>query len=207
MLTKRPGGSGKSSSELDYAIRQILSNALVSDEVVDIFKVAGLEKPDISILSDEFLLEVQRSPRKNVAVDLLSRLLSDEIRVTRRQNVVRARRFSEMLERALKGYHNRSIETAKVISELIEMAKGMKAARCRGEQLGMSAEEVAFFDALAQNEGAVEVLGDDKLMIIAREVVSTIRAYTTIDWTLKGVSAGQPQTLGSTSTGPIRISA
>lgn len=185
VLTKRPGGSGKTTAELDHAIRQILSNALVSEEVVDIFKVAGLDKPDISILSDEFLLEVQRLPKKNLAVELLSRLLNDEIRVTRRQNVVQARVFSEMLDRALKGYHNRSIETAKVISELIEMAKEMQAARDRGEKLGMSPEEVAFFDALAQNESAVDVLGNDQLMVIAREVVATIRANLTIDWTLK----------------------
>ena len=185
VLTKRPGGSGKSSAELDHAIKQILSNALVSEEVVDIFKVAGLEKPDISILSDEFLLEVQRLPKKNLAVELLSRLLNDEIRVTKRQNVVQARLFSEMLDRALKGYHNRSIETAKVISELIEMAKEMQAARERGEKLGLSKEEVAFFDALAQNESAVDVLGNDQLMVIAREVVATIRANVTIDWTLK----------------------
>jgi type I restriction enzyme R subunit len=185
VLTKRPGGSGKSASELDHAVRQILSNALVSDEVVDIFKVAGLDKPDLSILSDEFLLEVQKLPRKNLAIELLSRLLNDEIKVTRRQNVVQARMFSEMLDKALKGYHNRSIETAKVISELIEMAKEMKEARERGEKLGLSKEEVAFFDALAQNASAVDVLGNDQLMLIAREVVATIRANTTVDWTLK----------------------
>ena len=184
-LAKRGSGSGKTGDDLDHAVRQILSRALVSDEVVDIFAVAGLEKPDISILSDEFLAEVKQLPQRNLAVELLQRLLNDEVKAGSKRNVVQSRGFLEMLERTLAKYHNRSIETAQVIEELIALAKKMQAARERGVSLGLSDDEIAFYDALSTNESAVEVLGDEQLRIIAREVVKTLRANVTVDWTIK----------------------
>jgi len=184
-LAKRAGGSGKTGDELDHAVRQILSRALVSDEVVDIFAVAGLDKPDISILSDEFLAEVRQLPRRNLAVELLQRLLNDEVKAGSKRNVVQSRGFLEMLERTLAKYHNRSIGTAQVIEELIALAKEMQAARARGESMGLTDDEIAFYDALATNESAVEVMGDAQLRVIAREVVKTLRANVTVDWTIK----------------------
>jgi type I restriction enzyme R subunit len=184
-LAKKGGGSGKTGDELDHAVRQILSRALVSDEVVDIFAVAGLEKPDISILSDEFLAEVRQLPQRNLAVELLQRLLNDEVKAGSKRNVVQSRGFLEMLERTLAKYHNRSIETAQVIEELIALAKEMQAAKERGEALGLTDDEVAFYDALSLNHSAVQVMGDEQLRVIAREVVKTLRANVTVDWTLR----------------------
>ncbi len=185
VLAKNEPGERKSSEDLDHAIRQIISKAMVSDEVVDIFAAAGLKKPDISILSDEFLAEVRGMPQRNLAVELLQKLLKGEIKVRSRRNVVQARAFSEMLEQALRRYQNRAIETAKVIEELIGLAKDMRQAAQRGEDLGLSDDEVAFYDALEANDSAVKVLGDDALRTIARELVATVRANVTIDWTVR----------------------
>lgn len=185
VLAKNEPGERKSSEDLDHAIRQIISKAMVSDEVVDIFAAAGLKKPDISILSDEFLAEVRGMPQRNLAVELLQKLLKGEIKVRSRRNVVQARAFSEMLEQALRRYQNRAIETAKVIEELIQLAKDMRQAAQRGENLGLSDDEVAFYDALETNDSAVKVLGDDALRTIARELVATVRANVTIDWTVR----------------------
>lgn len=185
VLAKNEPGERKSSENLDHAIRQIISKAMVSDEVVDIFAAAGLKKPDISILSDEFLAEVRGMPQRNLAVELLQKLLKGEIKVRSRRNVVQARAFSEMLEHALRRYQNRAIETAKVIEELIQVAKDMRLAVQRGENLGLSDDEVAFYDALETNDSAVKVLGDDALRTIARELVATVRANVTIDWTVR----------------------
>jgi hypothetical protein len=153
--------------------------------VIDIFAAAGLKKPDISILSDEFLAEVRGMPQRNLAVELLRKLLAGEIKTRSRRNVVQARSFAEMLERALKKYQNRAIETAQVIEELIELAREMREASARGEQLGLSDDEVAFYDALETNDSAVQVLGDETLRTIARELVSTVRNNLTIDWTVR----------------------
>ncbi len=185
VLAKSLAGERKTDEDLDHAIRQIISKAMVSDEVVDIFAAAGLKKPDISILSDEFLTEVRGMPQRNLAVELLEKLLKGEIKTRGKRNVVQARSFAEMLEQALRKYQNRAIETAKVIEELIQLAKDMRAAGQRGEQLGLNDDEVAFYDALETNDSAVKVLGDEALRTIARELVKTVRANVTIDWTVR----------------------
>jgi type I restriction enzyme R subunit len=185
VLAKSAPGDRKTDEQLDHAIRQIISKAMVSDEVVDIFAAAGLKKPDISILSDEFLAEIRGMPQRNLAVELLQRLLKGEIRLRAKRNLVQARSFSEMLEMSLRRYQNRAIETAKVIEELIGLAKDMRQAAQRGEALGLSDDEVAFYDALETNDSAVKVLGDDALRKIARELVATVRANVTIDWTIR----------------------
>ena len=185
VLAKGASGERKTDEELEHAIRQIVSKAIVSDEVVDIFAAAGLKKPDISILSDEFLAEVRGMPQRNLAVELLQKLLKGEIRTRSRRNVVQARSFAEMLEQALRKYQNRAVETAQVIEELIQLAKDMRAAQARGESLGLSEDEVAFYDALEVNDSAVKVLGDDTLRTIARELVATVRKNVTIDWTVR----------------------
>ncbi len=185
VLTKSAPGERKTDEELDHAIRQIISRAVVSDEVVDIFAAAGLKKPDISILSDEFLAEVRDMPQKNLAVELLHKLLAGEIRTRAKRNVVQGRSFAELLEQSLRRYQNRAIETAKVIEELIQLAKDMHQASQRGEALGLTDDEVAFYDALETNDSAVKVLGDDALRTIARELVATVRANVTIDWTVR----------------------
>jgi type I restriction enzyme, R subunit len=185
VLAKSAPGRGKTDEDLDHAIRQIISKAVVSDEVIDIFAAAGLKKPDISILSDEFLAEIRGMPQRNLAVELLQKLLRNEIRTRARRNVVQSRVFSEMLEQALRRYQNRAIETAKVIEELIQLAKDMRKAEERGDELGLTEDEVAFYDALETNDSAVKVLGDDALRTIARELVATVRANVTIDWTVR----------------------
>jgi type I restriction enzyme R subunit len=185
VLAKSLAGERKTDEDLDHAIRQIISKAMVSDEVVDIFAAAGLKKPDISILSDEFLAEVRSMPQRNLAVELLQKLLRGEIKLRGKRNVVQARSFLEMLEQALRKYQNRAIETAKIIEELIQLAKDMRAAGQRGEHLGLNDDEVAFYDALETNDSAVKVLGDEALRTIARELVKTVRANVTIDWTVR----------------------
>jgi type I restriction enzyme, R subunit len=185
VLAKNVAGEKKTDEELDQAIRQIISKAVVSEEVVDIFAAAGLKKPDISILSDEFLAEVRGMPQRNLAVELLQKLLKGEIKTRARRNVVQSRVFSEMLEQSLRRYQNRAIETAKVIEELIQLAQDMRAASRRGEALGLTDDEVAFYDALETNDSAVKVMGDDALRTIARELVATVRANVTIDWTVR----------------------
>lgn len=184
-LVKSTSDSRRTDEDLDHAIRQIISKAMVSDEVIDIFAAAGLKKPDISILSDEFLAEVRGMPQRNLAVELLEKLLKGEIRTRSRRNIVQARSFSEMLEESLRRYQNRAIETAKVIEELIQLARDMREAGKRGEALGLTDDEVAFYDALETNDSAVKVLGDDALRTIARELVATVRANVTIDWTVR----------------------
>ncbi len=183
VLAKSVPGDRKTDEELDHAIRQIISNAMVSDEVVDIFAAAGLKKPDISILSDEFLAEVRGMPQRNLAIELLEKLLKGEIKNRSKRNIVQARSFAELLEQSLRRYQNRAIETAKVIEELIQLAKDMRQAAQRGEALGLSEDEVAFYDALETNDSAVKILGDEALRTIARELVATVRANVTIDWT------------------------
>ena len=158
---------------------------MTPDGVVDVFAAAGLEKPDVSILSDEFLDEVRGMPQRNLAVELLQKLLKEELAARRRKNVVQARSFAELLERSLRRYQNRAIEAAQVIEELIQLAKEMREASARGEQLRLSEDELAFYDALETNESAVQVLGDETLRAIARELVETVQSNVTIDWTLR----------------------
>lgn len=167
----------------EHAIRQIVSNAIVSEDVVDIFAAAGLKKPDISILSDEFLEEIQSMPQRNLAVELLQKLLKGEIKIRSRRNVVQARKFSELIEASLRRYQNRAVETAQVIEELIALAKNLREAAQRGESLGLNDDELAFYDALEVNDSAVQVLGDESLRTIARELVENVRKNISLDWT------------------------
>jgi len=185
MLKGDEAGDKKTDEELSYAVRQIVSGAVASEGVIDIFSAAGLKMPDISILSDEFLMEVRDMPLKNVAVELLRKLLSGEIRTRAKQNVVQSRSFAEMLEEAVRKYQNRAIGTAQVIEELIALAKEMREANARGEELGLSSDELAFYDALETNDSAVKVLGEPTLKDIARELVTTLKNSVTIDWTLR----------------------
>jgi type I restriction enzyme R subunit len=178
-------GKNKTSDDLDSAIRQLVSRAVASEEVIDIFNAAGLKKPDISILSDDFLQEVRQFPHRNLAIELLRKLLNDEIKTRSQKNVVQARSFAEMLEKSIRKYQNRAIETAQVIEELIQLAKDMKEAQKRGEDLGMSDDEIAFYDALEVNDSAVQVLGDETLKTIAHELVQAVKRSVTIDWTVR----------------------
>ncbi len=184
-LAKGAASERKTDEELDHAIRQIVSKAVASGEVVDIFAAAGLKKPDISILSDEFLAEVRGMPQRNLAVELLRKLLSGEIKSRARHNVVQGRSFAELLEQSIRRYQNRAIETAQVIEELIALAKDMRAANARGESLRLTEDELAFYDALETNDSAVKVLGEPTLLAIARELASTVRGNVTIDWTVR----------------------
>ena len=185
VLAKGVAEALKSDEELDLAIRQIISKAVASDEVMDVFAMAGLKKPDISILSDDFLAEVRGMPHKNLAVELLRKLLTGEIKTRFRKNVVIGRSFAELLEKAMKKYQNRAIETAQVIEELIALAKQMNAASARGEALGLSEDEIAFYDALETNDSAVKVLGEPTLKKIARELVASVKQNVKIDWTVR----------------------
>jgi len=189
MLAKSDSGSddenGKTPDEINAAIKQLVSRAVASSEVVDIFKAVGLDKPDISILSEEFLEEVRLLPQKNLAFELLKKLLNDEIRIRSRKNIVQGRAFSEMLEEAVNKYQKRAITSAEVIQELIKLAKEMKKAQTRGEDLGLNEEEMAFYDALSQNNSAVEVLGDQNLCIIAHELLEKVKQNVSIDWSLR----------------------
>ena len=184
-LAKRAEGEARPEEELDYAIRQIVSRAVASEGVVNIFAAAGLEKPDISILSEEFLAEVRGMKQRNLAVELLRKLLKGELAVRRRKNVVQARSFAEMLEQTIHRYGNRAVEAAQVIEELIQLARDMREANARGEALGLTEDELAFYDALETNDSAVHVLGDETLRDIARELVETVRNNVKIDWTLR----------------------
>ena len=184
-LSKRAATDARPEEELDFAVRQIISRAVASEGVMDIFAAAGLNKPDISVLSDEFLAEVQGMPHRNLAVELLRKLLRGEVSTRRRKNVVQARSFAEMLEQTLRRYQNRAIEAAQVIEELIGLARDMREANERGERLGLSEDELAFYDALETNDSAVQMLGDEALRTIARQLVETVRNNVTIDWTLR----------------------
>jgi type I restriction enzyme R subunit len=163
----------------------LVSQAVTSQEVVNIFDAAGLKTPDISILSDEFLEDVRHLPQRNLALELLRKLLDDEIKARGRHNVVQARSFSEMLDKTIRRYQNRTIDAAQVITELIDIAKEIRDARYRGEELGLSEDEMAFYDALAENESAREVMGDKQLAVIALELLRAVRANVTIDWAVK----------------------
>lgn len=191
VVAKRAPGDVRPEDELDHAIQQIVSKAIAPEKVIDIFEAAGLKKPDISILSDEFLAEIKGMEHRNLAVELLRKLLSGEIKTRSRKNVVQARSFAEMLEQAVRRYQNRAIETVQVIEELIALAKEMREADKRGEKLGLTEEELAFYDALETNDSAVQVLGDETLKTIARELVVAVRNNVTIDWQVReSVRAG-----------------
>ena len=185
-LNKQSTGNRKTPEQIDAAIRQLVSKAITTDgQVIDVFTAAGLPKPDISILSDGFLAEVRGLKHKNVAAELLEKLLKDELKVRSKRNLVQSQLFSEKLKKTLNAYHNRAISTMEVIEELIRLAKEMDAATKRGEDLGLTDDEIAFYDALAANESAVKAMGDDKLKVIAAELITQVRKSVTIDWTLR----------------------
>lgn len=185
-LTKfEPTGTGKSDAEIETAIRQIVDKAVVSEGIVDVFDAAGIKKPDISILSDEFLAEIQGMERKNLALELLKKLLNDEIKLRMRKNFIQSRKLSEMLESAIKKYQNNLLTAAQVIEELVKLAKDIRESDKRGEALNLRDDELAFYDALANNDSAKEVLGDKQLAAIAIEVFRSVKGNATIDWTLK----------------------
>jgi len=190
-LLKGGAGDRFHRDDLDLAVGQIVSRAITSGEVLDIFSAAGLAKPNISVLSDAFLAEVRGLPHKNLAVEALERLLNEEIKARAKSNVVQARTFAEKLEEAIRAYQNRTVEAAKVIEELIQLARAMRDAAQRGERLGLSDDELAFYDALASNESAIAELGDEALKKIARELVESVRHSVTIDWSIReSVRAG-----------------
>jgi type I restriction enzyme, R subunit len=185
-LNKKSGNSTKTPEQIDAAIRQLVSMAITTEgQVIDVFTAAGLQKPDISILSDQFLAEVRGLKHKNVAAELLEKLLRDEIKIRAKRNLVQSELFSEKLKKALNAYHNRAIATQEVIEELIKLAKELDAAGKRGDKLGLTDDEVAFYDALAANDSAVQAMGDAKLKVIAAELISRVRTSVTIDWTLR----------------------
>ena len=181
-LAKSAPGAGKSSAERDLAVQQIVSRAVVSTEIVDVLEAAGLDAPDISILSDEFLAEIREMEKKNLALEALRKLINGELRSRNRVNVVQTRAFSQRLEEAIARYHSNAITTAEVLQELIGLAKDIRAAHRRGEEEGLSQEEIAFYDALAQNESAVEVMGNDHLRVIAQELLNSLKGNASVDW-------------------------
>ena len=185
-LNKQSNNNGRTPEQINAAVRQLVSKAITTEgQVIDVFTAAGLPKPDISILSDQFLAEVRGMKHKNVAAELLEKLLKDELTVRSRRNLVQSKLFSEKLKGTLNAYHNRAISTMEVLEELINLAKEMDAATKRGETLGLTDDEVAFYDALAASESAVRAMGDDKLKVIAAELITKVRQSITIDWTLR----------------------
>ena len=185
-LNKQSSTNRKTPEQIDAAIRQLVSKAITTEgQVIDVFTAAGLPKPDISILSEQFLAEVRGLKHKNVAAELLEKLLKDELKVRSKRNLVQSQVFSEKLKKTLNGYHNRAISTMQVIEELIKLAKDLDAATKRGEDMGLTDDEIAFYDALAANDSAVKAMGDDKLKLIAAELITQVKKSVTIDWTLR----------------------
>ncbi len=185
-LNKQSSTNRKTPEQIDAAIRQLVSKAITTEgQVIDVFTAAGLPKPDISILSDQFLAEVRGLKHKNVAAELLEKLLKDELKVRSKRNLVQSQVFSEKLKKTLNAYHNRAISTMQVIEELIKLAKDLDAATKRGEDMGLTDDEIAFYDALASNDSAVVAMGDDKLKVIAAELITQVKKSVTIDWTLR----------------------
>jgi type I restriction enzyme R subunit len=181
-----PGDGGRGgTAAVDTAIAQLVSEAVAADEVIDIYAQAGLDRPDLSILSDEFLDGLKKSDRPNLQMMMLKKLLNGEIKTLIRTNIVQARIFSEMLDKAIASYTNRSLTTAQIIAELVELAKAMRDAHRRGEALGLKDDEVAFYDAIVQNDAAVLEMGDETLKEIARQLVKAVRESASIDWNLK----------------------
>lgn len=180
-----PTGSGRSDQEIETAIRQIVDKAIVPEGVIDIFDAAGIKKPEISILSDEFLAEIKGMKHKNLAFELLKKILNDEVRLLRKRNLIRGRKFSEMLEKTIKKYQNNLLTTAEIIEEMISMGREMRDEENKAKELGLSMEEISFYDALADNESAREVMKDEKLRELSRVLAEKIRTNTSIDWTIK----------------------
>lgn len=181
-LAKTTATGKISEADRNFAVQQLVDRAVASSEIIDILKVAGIESPDISILSDEFLMEIGKMDKKNLALEALKKLLNGEIVSRSKTNLVESKAFSNRLEAAVARYHAGAISAVEMIQQLIELAKDMKAARARGEELGLSPEEVAFYDALAENQSALEAMGDEKLRLIAHELLEQLRSNATVDW-------------------------
>jgi type I restriction enzyme R subunit len=184
-LAKNTATGTPTNAERDFAIQQIVNRSVVSTEIIDILKAAGMKSPDISILSDEFLLEVKGMEKKNLALEALKKLLNDEIRARSRTNIIESRAFSEKLESAINRYHTNAITTVEILHELLNIAKDMRESLQRGEEMGLTQDEVAFYTALAANNSAVEMMGDDKLRLIAHELVTKVKANIGVDWVKK----------------------
>jgi len=184
-ITKTTETRKEVQNDFETGIRQILSKAVISDRIIDIFEAAGIKKPELSILSDGFLAEVREMPQKNLAFEALKKLLNDEIRLISKKKLVKGKSFMELLDKTIKKYTNKSVEAAQVIEELIELAKKVREEKNRGKELNMNEKELAFYDALEVNDSAVKVLGDETLRKISREIVETVRNNASIDWTLK----------------------
>jgi type I restriction enzyme R subunit len=182
LIKSVPGGGGRTPADRELAIQQIVSRAVISTEIVDIMKAAGLESPDISILSDEFLAEVRASEKKNLAIEALRKLINGNVRSQAQRNITQAKGFTERLEAAISRYHANALTTAQVIDELIKLAKDIRAARSRGEETGLTDDEIAFYDALAENESARQVMGDPTLRLIAHKLVEVIKSNLSVDW-------------------------
>lgn len=180
-LTKS-SATGLSAGERDFAVQQLIDRSVVSTEIVDILRAAGMTTPDISILSDDFLAEVRRMERPNLALEALRKLLGDQIRSRSRTNAVEGRRYSERLTDAIARYHTNAVSTVEVLQTLIDLAKEIRAEQARGEAEGLTPDEIAFYDALADNESAIDVLGNENLKVIAAELVNNLRANATVDW-------------------------
>jgi type I restriction enzyme R subunit len=170
---------------METAIRQVVSDALSGGGVIDIYAAAGIDKPDISIIDDDFARRLSTNPHRNLQIELLKRLLNTELKTVAKRNLIAERKFSEMLERAMRSYTNRSLDAAEVIAELVELAKQIRAEHDRGEKLGLRDDELAFYDAVCQNDSAVLELGDDTLKAIAHELVGIVRRNATVDWDKK----------------------
>lgn len=181
-LVKSSATPGRSAAEREFAVQQIIDRAVVSTEIVDILSAAGVSSPDISILSDDFLLEIQQMQKKNLALEALRKLLNDEVHSRTRTNITESKTFSERLEKAIARYHTNAISTVEVLQELIQLARDIRTARSRGEEEGLSTEEIAFYDALAENESAVEVMGNANLKVIAHELLRSLKSNVTVDW-------------------------
>ena len=182
LVKSAPGDGKKTAADRELAIQQIVSRAVVSTEIIDIMKAAGLDRPDISVLSDEFLAEVRQMDKKNLAIEALKKLINGDVRSQARRNVIQSKAFSERLEAAIARYHANALTTAQVLEELIQLAKDIRAARVRGEESGLSDEEIAFYDALAENDSAREAMGEPALRVIAHELVQVIKSNVSTDW-------------------------
>jgi type I restriction enzyme R subunit len=185
ILVKVDRKPAKSKYEMNSAIKELVSKSIANEEIIDVFDAVGIKKPDISILSEDFLAEVRDLPQKNLAYEVLKKLLYDEIKIRSRRNLIQGKSFAEMLERAINEYKNRGIDTVQVIEELLNLAKKISEADRRGEEAGLSEEELAFYDALADNESAVDVLGNETLRLMAAELVQIIRQNAGVDWALR----------------------
>jgi len=178
-------GTGKTDEEIETAIRQVIDRALITDQVIDVFDAAGIKKPDISILSEEFLLEVKNMQHKNIALEVLKKLLKDEIKSRMKKNLIQSKSLMEMLENALKKYHNKILTAVEVIEELIALSKDIQKMDKEPQEMGLSDFEYAFYTAIADNKSAREVMQKDKLRELAVVLFEKVKQNTSIDWTIK----------------------